>query len=327
MRHFPRIGAITQEKVVVISVLCLFVAFAIGLQGFFSASNLIGLVRNVSVLGVLGVGMAIVIIGRGIDLSVVSILAITVAFFIELLNQSMPFPLALGCALSVVILIGCVNGFLIAYADIPPIFATLATGLFVYGFGRSQLVSQDVSYIPAEQTALTAVGSMQLYTIPLEVFVFIGSAIVAGFFLRYTKIGSYTYFMGDNFLAARNLGIPVRPMIILQYVVSSLYAFLAGLIIAANLLSMNTRIVNSTLLYDIILVVVIGGIGLSGGKGGIRNVIFGTLLVGIIVNGMTIMDLQDIHQKLIKAVILLFAIVADAILNPRDEQIDKQGDI
>ena len=90
---------------------------------------------------------------------------------------------------------------------------------------------------------------------------------------------------------------------------------------------MNTRIANSTFVYDIILVVVLGGIGLSGGRGGIRNVIVGTLLIGILINGMTIMNIQYTVQNVIKSVILLAAIVADTTINPRDEQTSQQGDI
>ena len=105
------------------------------------------------------------------------------------------------------------------------------------------------------------------------------------------------------------MGIPVRPMIMLRYVISALIALAAGLLTASSLLSINTRIVNSTLLYDIILVVVIGGIGLSGGKGGIRNVIVGALLIGIMLNAMTIIDISNIYQNLIKSTILLVAII------------------
>ena len=90
---------------------------------------------------------------------------------------------------------------------------------------------------------------------------------------------------------------------------------------------MNTRIAISTYVYDVILVVVLGGIGLSGGKGGIRNVIVGTLLIGVLLNGMTIMDIQYTVQNVIKGVILLTAIVIDTIVNPRDEQTAQQGDI
>jgi ribose transport system permease protein len=108
---------------------------------------------------------------------------------------------------------------------------------------------------------------------------------------------------------------------------SSLIGFLAGMVTAASVASMNTRIVNSTLIYDVILVVVLGGVGLSGGKGGIRNVIIGTLLIGILLNGMTILDVQYTVQNVIKSTILLVALVVDSILNPRDEQVAQQGDI
>ena len=90
---------------------------------------------------------------------------------------------------------------------------------------------------------------------------------------------------------------------------------------------MNTRVANSTMVYDVILVVVLGGIGLSGGRGGVRNVVVGTLLIGVLLNGMTIMDIQYTVQNVIKGVILLTAIVIDTLLNPRDEQTAQQGDI
>jgi len=163
--------------------------------------------------------------------------------------------------------------------------------------------------------------------IPVEVFFFSGVAFLAFLFLRFAKWGRYVYLMGDNFLAARNMGIPVRPMIVLRYVISALIAASAGVLTASSLHSINVRVVNSNLLYDIILVVVIGGVGLSGGRGGMRNVIVGALLIGIMQNAMTILDISNIYQNLIKSTILLIAIVVDSLLNPRDEQTAQQGDI
>ena len=107
---------------------------------------------------------------------------------------------------------------------------------------------------------------------------------------------------------------------------SALIAFAAGILTASSLHSINVRVV-ITLLYDIILVVVIGGIGLNGGTGGMRNVIVGALLIGIMQNAMTIIDISNIYQNLIKSTILLIAIVVDGLLNPRDEQTAQQGDI
>jgi len=105
------------------------------------------------------------------------------------------------------------------------------------------------------------------------------------------------------------------------------YSFIAGLLTAAGLQSINTRLVNSSLLYDVVLVTVIGGIGLSGGKGGVRNVLIGAVLIGILLNAMTILGISLLFQDLIKAIILLVAIIFDGVLNPRDEQTAQQGDL
>lgn len=319
-------GFWSQERIVLALAGLLFVISAIFLPGFLDSGNLISIVRSVSVLGLLAVGMAIVIIGRGIDLSSVAIMAMSAAWYLQMLNDGWSEGSALLLTIAGVLVIGLFNGFLIAYADVPAIFATLASGSFVFGYVRSQLITQDAVPVPRGHW-LEGVGSARLLEIPSEVFVFAGAAFCAYLFLRYTKWGRYVYYMGDNLMAARNIGIPVRPMNMLRYVISALISLAAGLLTASSLLSINTRVVNSTLLYDIILVVVIGGIGLSGGKGGMRNVIVGAILIGIMLNAMTIIDIPNIYQNLIKASILLVAIIVDSFLNPRDEQTAQQGDI
>jgi ribose transport system permease protein len=318
--------SLTQERIVLLLAVALFVAASLTLPGFFTADNLVAIVRSISVLGILAIGMAIVVIGRGIDLSAVAIMAMSVAWYLQMLNDGSPEGVALAIALAGVVAIGCLNGFLIAYAEVPAIFATLATGAFVFGVVRSRFIDQDMIAVPKDNW-IEHLGQMRLASVPIEVFVFAGMALTVFLLLRFTKWGRYVYFMGDNFMAARNMGIPVRPMIVLRYVVSALIAFVAGILTASGLLIINTRVVNSTLLYDIVLVVVIGGIGLSGGKGGMRNVIFGAALIGILLNVMTIIDIQVLYQNLIKSTILLFAIIVDSLLNPRDEQTAQQGDI
>ena len=319
-------GFWSQERIVLALAVALFAIAAAFLPGFRDVGNLISIVHSVSVLGLLAVGMAIVIIGRGIDLSVVAIMAMSAAWYLQLLNDGSGEWQALGSAGAGVLAIGLVNGFLIAYAEVPAIFATLATGSFVFGFVRSRLISQDAVPVPAGHW-LEQLGGLHPLGVPPEIFIFGGACFLAYLFLRFTKWGRYVYYMGDNLLAARNIGIPVRPMTLLRYVISAFIALAAGLLTASSLHSMNTRIINSTLLYDIILVVVIGGIGLSGGKGGMRNVIVGAILIGIMQNAMTILDIPNIYQNLIKATILLIAIVIDSLVNPRDEQTAQQGDI
>lgn len=323
-------GAVTrgmsQERIIFALAVLLFVAAAIFLPRFLAVDNLVAIVRSVSVLGILAVGMAVVIIGRGIDLSAVAIMAMSVAWYLQMLNDGTSEGVALLLALGGVLLIGLINGFFIAYADVPAIFATLASGAFVFGYVRSQLIGQDATPVPRGHW-IESLGRTRFLDIPIEVFLFAAIALLAFLFLRFAKWGRYVYLAGDNPTAARNMGIPVRPMIMLRYMLSALIAFSAGILTAASLLSINTRVVNSTLLYDIVLVAVIGGIGLSGGKGGMRNVIVGALLIGIMVNAMTIMDISNIMQNLIKSTILLIAIIVDSLLNPRDEQTAQQGDI
>jgi ribose transport system permease protein len=281
----------------------------------------------VSILGILGVAMALAVIGRGIDLSLVAVMAISVAWTLQLVADGTPLPQAVALGLAFSLITGMINGVLIAYVEIPAIFATLAMGTAVYGFGRYFLFGLDVIYLPPGASGLAWLGQGTLFDVPVPIYLFAAVCLGAYLFLRYTKSGRYLRAVGDNLLAARITGVPVRPVIVLQYMLCSLIGFVAGIVTAASVASMNTRVANSTLVYDVILVVVLGGIGLSGGRGGIRNVLVGTLLIGVLLNGMTIMDIQYTVQNVIKGVILLTAIVIDTILNPRDEQTAQQGDI
>ena len=320
-------GRLNQEQIVFGLAVLMCIGFAIALPGFLTASNLLNLVRSVSILGILGVAMGLVVIGRGIDLSLVAVMAIAVGWSLQLATDEMPLAQALVLGLAFSLLVGAINGFVIAYVEIPAIFATLAMGTLIYGFGRYFLFNLDVIYLPEGAQALAWLGQGTLLDVPVPIFLFAGVCLAAFLFLRYTKSGRYLRAVGDNLQAARITGVPARPIIVLQYMLSALIGFLAGIVTAASVASMNTRVANSTYVYDVILVVVLGGIGLSGGRGSIRNVIVGTLLIGVLFNGMTIMDIQYTVQNVIKGVILLTAIVIDTLLNPRDEQTAQQGDI
>lgn len=319
--------AVTQEVIVFAIFLAVFSAFSLTLNGFFSFANILSLLQNVAILGVLGIAMGLVIIGRGIDLAIVAIMAMTMAWSINLINLGYAPLVAIGAGFALALMLGAIQGLLIAYVEIPAIFATLAMGTAVYGFGRIALVEQDMSHLGGDVGWLRGIGSGAVLGIPTPVILLALLASLATVLLQYTKIGVFIRGMGDNPLRARIAGMPVRPLTVLQYVMSSGIGFLAGLIMAMLVGSMNTRIVNSTMVYDVILIVVLGGIGLSGGKGGVRNVIVGTLLIGTLLNGMTIMDMPYTFQNIVKGMILLIAILADSLVNPRDEQTSQQGDI
>ena len=305
----------------------LFVVFAVFLPGFAATQNMLTLLQNVAVLGILGLAMALVVIGRGIDISLIAALAVPPGLVLQMVQDGHSLPISIAAAVALTLAFGFVNGWLIAYAEVPSLFTTLATGLFLAGLGQAVLFKLDVVQWSEGMSGFEHLGQGSLLGVPTPVIAFAIVCIVVAFILRQTRIGAYIYAIGDNPYGARVTGIPSRPIIVLQYVLAALIGCFAGLVLAASVNSMPTRIYNSTLIYDVVLVIVLGGIGLSGGRGGVLNVVVGTLLIGTMLNGMTIMDISYSVQNIIKGVVLLVAILIDSFLNPRNEETAQQGDI
>ena len=288
---------------------------------------MVTLVRGVATLGILGVGMAIVVIGRGVDLAIVTTYAMSAAWTLHLASLGVAIGPALLLGFLLALTVGVINGVLIAYVEIPALFATWEWRRCVYGFVRWALVPLYVVYLPPSANVVAWIGGGFLWGAPTPILFFALIAFLGFVFLRFTKQGRFIYAIGDNFAAARISGAPVRSVIVLQYTISASIAYVAGMITATAVSSMNTAVATSPMIYDVILVVVLGGISLSGGRGGIRNVLVGTLLIGILLNGMTILNIEYTLQNVIRSLILLAAIVLDSLINPRDEQTDQQGDI
>lgn len=318
---------LNQQLIVFIIFVLLFAGFSVSLPGFLTSQNIVNLLRSVSVLGILGLGMAIVVIGRGIDLAMVAMLAVPSALVLQMLQvgHGLPYALCVGFGLAVVTAL--ISGFLVAYAEVPALFTTLAMGIILYGVGQSGMFQYEVIEVPRGFAGFNLLGQGEFLGIPSMVLTFAASVLLVGLFMRKTRLGAFIYAIGDNPNAARTSGISTRPMIVFQYVLAALIATFAGLVVASSVGTMNTRIFNSNLIYDVILVVVLGGIGLSGGRGGVLNVVVGTLLMGTLINGMTIYNVSTLMQDFIKGVILLMAILIDSFVNPRNEETAQQGDI
>ena len=317
----------TQEGIVFSLAVIAFVLFSILLPSFLSPGNLLVLVRSVSILGILALGMALVVIARGIDVSMIAIMVVSVSWAFVITQAGYSFELALLIGAAFAICAGMLIGALIAFGDVPPIFATLAAGSVIYGTGRTFFFTLEMQNVPPDTDWFSLIGQGKVFGIPVTVIAFTILCAVFQFILRRTRFGWMLYAMGNNPNAARVTGIPFRPMIVAQYAISAFIAYLAGLILASSAAAINARLFNSTMIYDILLVVVLGGIGLNGGHGSIRNVILGTVFVGILLNGMTILNIDYTIQNLVKGVVLLLAIVVDSIVNPRDEQTSQQGDL
>lgn len=317
----------SQEGIVLGLAILAFVAFSLLLPGFLTPGNLLVLVRSVSILGILALGMALVVIARGIDVSMIAIMVVSVSWAFVITRAGYPFETALLIGAAFALIAGILIGTLIAFGDVPPIFATLAAGSVIYGLGRTFFFTLEMQNVPPDTDWFSVIGQGNLFGIPVTVVAFALLCALVGFVLRRTRFGWSTYAMGNNPSAARVSGVPFRPMTVALYAISAFIAYLAGLILASSAAAMNARLFNSTMIYDILLVVVLGGIGLNGGHGGVRNVILGTVFVGILLNGMTILNIPYTVQNLVKGVVLLVAILVDSIVNPRDEQTSQQGDL
>jgi ribose transport system permease protein len=316
----------TQQTIVFGIFVVVAVGFALFLPGFAQVQNLLTLVQNVAILGILGLGMAVVVIGRGIDISMIAALAVPSGLLLQMVAEGTPLAAAAPLAIAMALAFGLVNGWLIAYAEVPSLYTTLASGLFLAGLGQLMFTLEVVQWSPGLDP-IAWFGRGRLAGLPMPVVMFgVASAAVA-LFLRRLRAGAFIYAIGDNPFAARATGLPTRPIVVLEYVLAALIGVFAGIVMSASVNSMPTRIYNSTLIYDVVLVVVLGGIGRSGGRGGVLNVIVGTLLIGTLLNGMTILDISYSVQNIIKGVVLLAAILIDSILNPRNEETAQQGDI
>ena len=327
MRAIGGGGGFDQLKIVTLLFVTIFAIYSLMLPGFFTVGNLLTLTRTVAVLGILGLGMAIVVIGRGIDLSLIASLAVPSALVLTLAAKGYGIAPAIACGLLMAVAIGMLNGILVAYAEIPSLFTTLAVGIGIAGVGQIGLFDYEIVAWPAQLDAIAWIGRGNLFGIPYSVLAFGVMAVVIGVFLRRTRLGMFVYASGDNPGATRLTGIPLRPVLVMQYVIAACVAFFAGMVLAASSAGMDTRIFNLTWIYDVILVVVLGGIGLSGGRGGVVNVIIGTLLIGTIMNGLTIMNVSFEMQNLVRGLVLLVAVLADSLINPRNEETSQQGDI
>lgn len=316
-----------QQMIVLLISLIIFVIFSFTLSNFFSAGNLMAMMRSIAVLAILGLGMAIVVIGRGIDLSMVALMAVPTALVMTLVESGVGLALSIMVGVAFAIVVGVINGVLVAYAEIPALFVTLAMGLVLAGLGQVGILKADMVSWPEGMDPVRWIGGSNVFGVPSSVLVAAAMFLFVNWFLIKTKIGRFIYSIGDNPNTARTTGVLVRPIMVLQYVLAALIAVLAGLVMASSNNLMDTRIYNLSLIYDIILVVVLGGVGLSGGRGGVWSVLVGTLLVGIVFNGMTIMNFPLDVQDLFKGIILLIAVIVDSFLNPRNEETGQQGDI
>jgi ribose transport system permease protein len=317
------------ELVVVAVTGLLVIVFSAATDGFATLGNLRVIVSNSASLVILSCGMGVVIISRGLDLSLIAQMVAGACTFSILIGAGASGPVALLLSILAMVLVGGLNGWLIAYAEIPPMLATLASAMLITGLFRFAILRGEfLLLLPRDNPAVVFLGGDLVPGVPMPVALMVATLIASWLALRYTSAGRITYAMGDNFQAARLTGLPVRTTTVLIYVFAALTALLAGLVISTASGTVDFRTVtNGSLLFEVILVVVLGGIPLRGGRGGIRNIIVGVTLIAVLRNGMTLLDFSTQTQDMLRGLILIIAVFVDKYLNPRDAETDTVGDL
>lgn len=318
-------ATLTQEGLVLAVAAALFITFAVTLPSFRTVENILLLMRSVAAIGVLGLAMAIVVIARGLDLSLVANMATSVAISLTLLQDHGPV-VSVVIGFGIAVIVGLINGFVISFIEIPALFATLAMGLLEYGLVRAVFIKSELVELPLDGHFIKTLGSGRLLGVPISVLILALLAASLHFVLSRTVFGRFVYAHGDNPDASALSGISVRMLTIVEYSACAAVGFVAGLLLVGSVSGINTSIATGTLIYDVILVVVLGGISLVGGRGGVASVLVGTALVGIMLNGMTLLNLSNTQQNIVRGLILLAALILDNKLHPRDEETVRQGD-
>lgn len=288
--------------------LCIFLSFAT--NSFFTMRNLLNVLDQITVLGIMAVGMTLVILIGGIDLAVGSVLALAMMVMGYVANVAgFPLGLAIIVALACAAASGAVSGLLITLFNVPAFISTLAMMSIARGLANMITDGQQIVGFPAWFSMLAFIRHWGFLTTTVAVMLIVFA--LGWFFLRYTSAGRSLYAIGGNPEVARLAGINVSLMTVGVYVVSSLLAGLGGVVLAMRLDSVQPT-AGFTYELDTIAAVVIGGTSLSGGQGGIVGTIIGVLIIGVLRNGLNLLGVSPFTQAVVIGVVIALAVAAEA---------------
>lgn len=301
------------EYAIIIIFVVLFIIMAIFAPNFLTFRNMTNVLRQVAIVGICAVGMTIVMLTGGIDLSVGAILGVSGVLTAILMVNGVHPVIASLISLILGTVLGYINGVLVSKVKIPPMIATMGTmtslrgvaylitgGIPVFGFTRSYSI----------------LGQGNFGIIPVPVIILFVSYIIGIVYLSKTRFSRYIYGVGGNEEVARLSGIDVHKVKVMVYSVAGFFSALAGLVMLGRVNSGQPRAGEGYEL-DVITAVVLGGVSLNGGVGKLSHVIFGVLIMGILTNGMTMLAIDDYVQRVIKGIVLLLAVGFDKYIQKR----------
>lgn len=283
---------------------------------FLTTSNTLNVLKQISVNAIIASGMTVVIIGAGIDLSVGSLLALTGVLGAGLATGGAVSPaVAMAATLGAGALIGAFNGVFVGYSRVAPFIVTLA-GLTIFrGLALAYTDGKPISGLPK---AYFDIGYGSFLGLPTPVWIMIGFILITHFLLRFTAFGRAVYAIGGNEEAARLSGIAVRRVQMLTYAFSGLAAALAAIVLTGRL---NSAQPSAGVMFelDAIAAVVVGGTSLFGGRGGVFGTLVGALIIGVINNGMNLLNVPGFYQQVVKGGVILAALLIERMLSTRTD--------
>lgn len=301
-------GRFVSKYGMAVVLIALIVFFSLSSQYFLTEQNLTNVLRQVAMLGIASVGMTIVVLTGGIDLSVGSAMALVgvvtascmTTFGLDIYTASL-IGIGTGAA------IGAVNGIAVTVFSIPALIATLATLTAVRGVAFILTGGIPIFGFPPE---FSVIGRGAIGIIPIPVLTMFAVFVIGWLILNRTQFGRYLYAIGGNREAARLSGISVGKTLMAAYILAGTFSGVAGVIMLSRLNSAQPNVATAFEM-DVITAVVLGGISISGGEGRFSGVVFGVLIIGVLSNGMILLNIQDYWQLVVKGLVLLAAVGMD----------------
>jgi ribose transport system permease protein len=278
---------------------------------FIQVGNLLNVGRQVALFGIVSVGMTFVILTRGIDLSVGSIVGVVAVASAMMLASGVSIPVTMAAALAFGALLGAFNGAGVAFFGMPPFIMTL--GMLVIGRGIAMTLAngQPQSLGPAADTFYFLGGGF-LFGIPVPIWLFVVIAAIAYVVLRHTAFGRQVYAVGSNEEAARLAGIPTQRVLLLVYMISGVLSALTALIFVSRL-TVGEPTAGVNLELEAISIVVIGGTSLFGGEGGVGGTVIGAAIIAVMANILNLLGISPFTQQIVKGAIILAAVGFEVI--------------
>lgn len=307
----PRFKAwlIEQKSLIALLVLILVVSFLS--PNFFTPDNLLNILRQTSVNAIIAVGMTLVILTAGIDLSVGSILALTGALAATMVAADLPVIIAIPAALLAGAALGGISGAIIAKGKVQAFIATLVTMTALRGFTMVFTDGRPISTGFSENSdAFAVLGTGYWLGIPVPIWIMALVFALAWYLLNHTRLGRYIYALGGNESATCLSGINVDRVKIAVYTLCGALSALAGLIVTSRLSSAQPT-AGMGYELDAIAAVVVGGTSLMGGKGRIMGTLIGALIIGFLNNALNLLDVSSYYQMIAKAAVILLAVMVD----------------